>query len=105
MYDHKYTTYIEDESFAQIRIPHEHLTERQNSTSECIIIVLYNYNQYSNCIYSSCVDLLSFSKTSGKQIAELKYSARAFFSYLESKHSVSRTYLLQLNYKGYEYDN
>ena len=41
MYDHKYTTYIEDESFAQIRIPHEHLTERQNSTSEYIIIVLY----------------------------------------------------------------
>ena len=37
---HENTTYLEDRSFAQIRIPYEHLTERQNITSEFIIIVL-----------------------------------------------------------------
>ena len=37
---HEYTTYLEDRGFAQIQIPHEHLTERLNSTSEFIIIVL-----------------------------------------------------------------
>ena len=39
----EYTTYNENESFAQIRIPHEHLTERYNSTSVLGYMIYYNY--------------------------------------------------------------